>query len=195
MSSENTQSFSEKTGVYLRHAKAVTLYALNPAHLLKEEKKHKWYLFLILPAVGWMFFFMQVGLDKGDSFYVSAGNIVFISFLGLATGYATVAGIGALVTYILGKMKTEIRYDQITSCIALSHTYMVMSLVMGFIYRMFGASSSATFGIAGLMCTLLPIYSGLRTLGRGRSFFAPLMATLIGALLLIVWKFLMIIPL
>ena len=55
-------------------------------------------------------------------------------------------------------------------------------------------SSSAVFGIAGLLCTLLPIYSGLRTLGKQNAFFAPLIVTVIGVLLLGVWNLIMLIP-
>lgn len=195
MTEEVKQPTTNKETSFLKHIKAVILYALNPANILQEDKKHKWFLFLILPAIGWMLFFMQVGLDRGDTNILSMKSILLLSAIGLAAGYVAVGLIGMLVTFIVGKLKAEVRFDQIASCIAMSHTYMVFSLVIGFIYRLFGASSSAVFGIAGLMCTLMPIYAGLRTLGKGKPFFAPLLATLIGVLLIVIWKLLMIIPL
>jgi hypothetical protein len=194
MSNEAANPFQIKTKVLIKKLKGLFVYALNPAKILTENKQHKWHLHLILPAAGWMLFFMQVALDKNDMYYVSAGSIVLFSLLGLVAGYITVGLVGWLTSFILGLMQKKISYGTVISCIAMSHTYMFISLVMGFIYRAFGMSSSAVFGIAGLLCTLLPIYSGLRTLGKQSAFFAPLMATLIGVLLLGVWNLIMLIP-
>jgi hypothetical protein len=72
---------------------------------------------------------------------------------------------------------------------------MVFSLILGFIYRAFGLSSSATFGIAGLLCTLLPIYTGLRAIKGKSAYFAPMIATLIGTMLIGVWGLIMLIEL
>ena len=195
MSVQKLHFYKDKSKAFLKRAKYVILYALNPAKVLTEKASQKWYLYLFLPAYGWMFFFAQVGFDKSAEYYVPVGQIALISALGFIAGYAAVAGTGYLVHLIMKKLKIKVRFDQITSCIAMSHTYMVFSLVLGFIYRIFGAGSSAAFGVAGFLCTLLPIYSGLRTLGRGNAFFAPLMATLIGTILLFIWRLLMFVPL
>lgn len=194
MSSEKTNSFPSQIKALVKRLKSLLVYALNPAKILTEEKQHKWYLHLILPAAGWMLFFLQVALDKNDSYYVPAGSIVLVSLLGFVVGYITVGLIGLLTSYLMGIIRKKVSWDKTISCIAMSHTYMAMSLVLGFIYRIFGASSSAVFGIAGLLCTLLPIYSGLRTLGKQNAFFAPLMATLIGVILLGVWNLIIMIP-
>ena len=194
MSNETSNPFPNQERFLIKKLKGLLVYALNPAKILTEEKQHKWYLHLIFPAAGWMLFFLQAALDKNDRYYVPAGSIMLVSLLGFVVGYITVGLIGRLTSYILGLTKRKVSYGSAISCIAMSHTYMFISLVMGFIYRAFGMNSSAVFGIAGLLCTLLPIYSGLRTLGRQGAFFAPLMATLIGVLLLGVWNLIMLIP-
>lgn len=180
----DNQEFNPSDNI-LKKLKYIIFYALNPIQVLEEEKFHKWYLYLILPAVGWMLFFLQVGLDKYYVFW----RVLIISLLGLIIGYIFVAGIGWLLTLILNNLGNYLRNDQVISLIALSHTYMASSVVLGLIYNIFGNSSSASFGIAGLMCTLLPIYAGIRTLSRNRVFLAPILATLIGILLLVSWQF------
>ena len=106
-------------------------------------------------------------------------------------GYIVVGLVGLGVAAVLKSMQRPVRSDAVISTIALSHTYMVFSLVLGLIYSAFGVNSSTTFGVAGLLCTLLPIYSGIRTLGRGNAFLAPLLATCVGAALLACWRLIM----
>jgi len=183
--SEN-QQYNPSDSIF-KKVKYMVLYALNPIQVLEEKKFHKWYLYLILPAVGWMLFFLQVGLDKYYNFW----RVLLISLLGLVMGYIFVAVTGWLLTLILNNLGNYLRNDQVISLIALSHTYMASSVLLGLIYNIFGHSSSASFGIAGLMCTLLPIYAGIRTLSKNRVFLAPTLATLVGILLLISWQFIL----
>jgi len=180
----DNQEFNPSDNIF-KKLKYMIFYALNPIQVLEEEKFHKWYLYLILPAFGWMLFFLQVGLDKYYGFW----KVLIISLLGLIMGYIFVAAIGWLLTLILNNLGNYLRNDQVISLIALSHTYMVSSVLLGLIYNIFGHSSSASFGIAGLMCTLLPIYAGIRTLSKNRVFLAPILATLVGILLLVSWQF------
>lgn len=163
--------------------KSFLLFALNPAEIMKVRKPYNWFLFLIYPAVGWMIFFMQVGMDK----YMGWG-ILLIALLGLVVGYIAVGAIGFLIAFILARMGMDIRNDQVITLIAMSHTYMLFSVLLGLIYRIFGSSSASAFGITGLLCTLLPIYAGIRILGKKKAFLPPLLATLAGVLLLFSWQ-------
>lgn len=168
--------------------KSFAVFALNPTGVLKLKEKQKWYLYLIYPAVGWFLFFLQIGMERFRQGTYSVGKVILISLLGLVIGYIIVGIIGAIIDFILSYYKIELRFDQVVSLIALSHTYMLFSVLLGLIYNIFGNSSSATFGISGLLCTLLPIYAGVRTLGKGRAFMPPLMATLAGVILLSSWQ-------
>lgn len=170
--------------ITLQKIKYFVLYALNPVLILTEEKKHEWYYHLILPAVGWMFFFLQVGIYRNSHF----GKILLLSFTGLILGYVTVLLISLLLTFLLTFWKIKLRIDQTISCVALSHTYMTFSTVLGLIYIIFGNISPTSFGIAGLLCTLLPIYAGIRSLGRSNTFIAPILASIAGVLMLAGWQ-------
>lgn len=186
-----TQSTLQEQDSIFKKIKYWLLFALNPVAVLKEEKIHKWYLYLILPSVGWMIFFLQVGLDKNRNGYFATGRIILLTFMGLIIGYIAVGLIGALLTFILAALGKKSRLDQVISNIALSHTYMTFSVILGLVYSLFGYNSAATFGITGLLCTLLPIYAGIRTLTKGSSFLAPLLATVVGVLLLAAWQLIM----
>ena len=178
---------------FFTKVKIFLLFALNPTGVLKRREKQKWYLFLIFPAVGWLIFFLQVGIERYRQGMYSAWNVIFICILGFIIGYIMVGVIGAIIDFILSQSKMELRFDQVVSLIALSHTYMVFSVVLGLIYNLFGNSSAAVFGISGLLCTLLPIYAGVRTLGKGRAFMPPLLATLAGVILLGSWQLIIVI--
>jgi len=188
-----TGTNSGSSGGFFTKVKSFALFALNPTGVLKRKEKQKWYLFLIFPAVGWLLFFLQVGMERYRQGMYSAWKVIFICLLGFIIGYIMVGVIGAIIDFILSRSKMELRFDQVVSLIALSHTYMVFSVVLGLIYNLFGNSSAATFGISGLLCTLLPIYAGVRTLGKGRAFMPPLLATLAGVLLLGSWQLIIVI--
>lgn len=172
----------------LAKLKVFAAFALNPTVVLKRSEKQKWYLYLIYPSVGWMLFFLQIGIERFRQGSYSAFKVILITLLGMIIGYIMVGVVGAVIDFILSYFKIELRFDQVVSLIALSHTYMVFSVLLGLIYNLFGNSSSATFGISGLLCTLMPIYAGIRTLGKGRAFMPPLMATLAGVILLGSWQ-------
>lgn len=178
---------------YLTKLKVFVVFALNPTGVLKRKEKQKWYLFLIFPAIGWLLFFLQIGIERFRQGSYSAWKVILISLLGLIIGYIMVCIIGAIIDFILSYFNIKLRFDQVVSLIALSHTYMVFSVFLGLIYNLFGNSSAATFGIAGLLCTLMPIYAGIRTLGKGRAFMPPLMATLAGVILLGSWQLILLI--
>lgn len=173
--------------------KTFVLFALNPTGVLQKKNKQKWYLYLLFPASGWLLFFLQVGIERYRQGMFSAWKVIFISLLGFIIGYIMVGVIAAIIDFILSYMKMDLRFDQVVTLIALSHTYMVFSVVLGLIYNLFGNSSSAAFGISGLLCTLLPIYAGIRTLGKGRAFMPPLIATLAGVILLGSWQLILVI--
>ena len=178
-----------ETDNIFKRIKHFILFALNPINILEDETHHKWFIYLILPALGWMLFFLQVGLDKSLTFF----GVVFISLLGFVFGYIVVGLVGFLLKLLLVSTKKLIRTDQIISVVALSHTYMTFSVILGLIYNLFGYSSSASFGITGLLCTLLPIYAAIRSLNKKRVFLAPLLATLVGVILLASWQLILII--
>ena len=90
MSNEASNSFSIQLKALVKKLKGFVVYALNPAKILTKKTPQKWYLHLILPAVGWMCFFIQVVLDKGDMYYVTAANVLLYAFLGFVLGYVTV---------------------------------------------------------------------------------------------------------
>ncbi len=184
----DTSSTGKNTKGFFAKLKKYILFALNPVVLLKKNEKQKWYLHLFLPASGWMIFFLQIGIERYRQFMFSTWNVIAISLLGFLFGYLAVGFIGWVVSFILAKIRFDTRLDQVVSLIAMSHTYMFFSVVFGFIYNLFGNSSSASFGIAGLMCTLLPIYSGIRSLGKGKAFLPPLLATLTGIVLIFTWQ-------
>lgn len=193
MDDKTTQTTYQKQDNIFKKIKYMLLFALNPIAVLKEEKKHKWYLYLILPAVGWMIFFLQVGLDKNRNGYFPTGKIILLTLMGLIIGYIAVGLIGTLITFILAFLKKNSRLDQVITTIALSHTYMTFSVILGLIYSLFGYNSAATFGITGLLCTLLPIYAGIRSLSKENTFLAPILATVVGVLLLASWQLIMLI--
>ncbi|MFO7611038.1 MAG: hypothetical protein R6W99_00925 [Clostridia bacterium] len=173
--------------------KYLVLLSLNPVGLLKSSEKHKWYIYLVFPATGWLLFFLQIGIERFRQGMFTAWTVILISFLGLVAGYLVVGFIGWMLAYILAYLGYEMAPDKVIALIAMSHTYMVFSVLLGLIYNLFGNSSSASFGIAGLLCTLMPIYAGIRTLGKGKAFLPPLIATLVGVILLFSWQLILII--
>ncbi len=168
--------------------KQAIIHLLNPSTILDDRKKYKWYFFLLYPAAGWSLFFLQVHLSSDTASSSSVLKILLISF---AIGYAVNFIIGITLTFILKLIKKRIEYDNVITCISLSHTYMFFSLVLGFIYRIFDKSISVTFGVTGVLCTLLPIYSGIRNLGTKHPFIPPLLATYVGVIMLFFWKLIM----
>jgi hypothetical protein len=168
--------------------KKLIFQALNPASVLRKEERLKWHLLLLFPASGWFLFFLQVGIERYRQLMFNAWNVIAISLLGFIFGYVAVGLAGWLISFVLAQIRMETRMDQVISLIAMSHTYMVVSMILGLIYNLFGNSSSASFGIPGLMCTLLPIYSGIRSLGKGKAFLPPLLATATGVMLIFTWQ-------
>ncbi|MBN2853635.1 MAG: hypothetical protein JXQ23_12945 [Clostridia bacterium] len=194
MDNVNNQ-FNKSESSIIKKIKYFVLYALNPVKVLSEEKKHPWYLYLILPAIGWMLFFLQVGLYRGSQFTYSAWKVIFMTVTGLIVGYISVLLISFLLTYLLAFWGVKVKADQVISCLALSHTYMTFSMVLGLLYSIMGSVSPTSFGIAGLMSTLLPIYAGIRTLGKKNVFIAPVLASVVGVLLLAGWQLILYINL
>lgn len=168
--------------------KRFILFALNPAEIVKEKKPYNWFVFLIYPAIGWMIFFLQVGLDKFSGF-----RVFITMLLGLIIGYIAVGAIGFILAFILARLGMDVRSDQVITLISMSHTYMIFSVILGLIYRIFGSSSASAFGITGLLCTLLPIYAGIRILGKDKAFLPPMLATLTGIMLLFTWQLIIVI--
>jgi hypothetical protein len=176
---KDTSEFNQLDTVW-KKIKYIIFYALNPIGILSESTFHRWYLYLILPAVGWMLFFLQVGLDKYYGFW----KVLLMVIIGLISGYIFVGAICFIMTFILSYLGKELKNDQVISLIALSHTYMASSMFLGLIYNIIGFN---------LMCTLLPIYAGIRTLSKRKPFMAPLLTTLVGVLLLMSWQLIIVI--
>jgi len=162
----------------------------NPSLILDNKKKYRWYLLLLYPAVGWSLFFLQVYLSQHLDRVGALVKMLIVSFV---LGYAVNLFIGVSLTWILRYIRRRIEYDNVISCISLSHTYMFFSLILGFIYRIFDPSASVSFGVAGVLCTLLPIYAGIRNLGSKNPFVAPLLATYVGVIMLFFWKLITVI--
>ena len=144
----NSGTSSSSDNGFFAKVKIFAVFALNPSGVLKNKEKQKWYLYLIFPAVGWFLFFLQIGMERFRQGSYSAGKVILISLLGLIVGYIVVGIIGALIDFILSYYKIDLRFDQVVSLIALAHTYMVFSVLLGLIYNLFGNSSAATFGIS-----------------------------------------------
>lgn len=170
--------------------KHAIILLLNPGQILDDKKKYKWYLFLLYPALGWSLFFLQVYLSQHINSISTLTQMLVISFV---LGYIVNLIIGVTLTWILRSIKRRIEYDNVISCISLSHTYMFFSLILGFIYRIFDPSASVSFGVAGVLCTLLPIYAGIRNLGSKNPFIPPLLATYVGVVMLFFWKLITVI--
>lgn len=170
--------------------KNAIILLLNPGQILDDRKTYKWYLLLFYPAAGWSLFFLQVYLSQHIN---SVSTLIQMLIVSLILGYLVNLFIGVSLTWILRLIKRRIEYDNVISCISLSHTYMFFSLVLGFIYRIFDPSASVSFGVAGVLCTLLPIYSGIRNLGSKNPFVPPLLATYVGVIMLFFWKLITVI--
>jgi len=167
--------------------KLAIIYLLNPSMILDNKKQYKWYLFLLYPSAGWSLFFLQVHLSSN----AAGSSVVKTLIISFVIGYIVNLIIGISLTWILRLIKKRIEYDNVITCISLSHTYMLFSLILGFIYRIFDKGLSVTFGITGVLCTLLPIYSGIRNLGTKHPFIPPLLATYVGVIMLFFWKLIM----
>lgn len=170
--------------------KNALLIFFNPSLILDNNKKYRWYLFLIYPAAGWSLFFLQVYISQHIN---SADTLIKMMIISFVLGYAVNLFIGITLTLLLRLIKRRIEYDNVISCIALSHTYMFFSLILGFIYRIFDPTASVSFGVAGVLCTLLPIYAGIRNLGSKNPFVPPLLATYVGVVMLFFWKLITVI--
>ena len=166
-------------------AKRTFQYMLNPGIALNSESKQKWFLFLLMPATAWALFFLQVHISQYKGGEKSLWLMIAAGFL---AGYIINMFMGFSLALLLRLMKREVRYGNVIAHISLSHTYKFFSLIIGFIYMLFGTNVSASFGIAGLLCTLMPIYSGIRGLVKGKPFVPPLLATYAGLLMLVCWK-------
>lgn len=174
-------------------SKYFILKTLNPVSILSEEKKHKWYFYLMIPAFGWMLFFLQVGLSRSAQSGFPVGRIVFLSASGLVLGYLCVLVISMILAFLFLLWGIKSKPDKVISIIALSHVYMVFSMLLGLLYGIFGNSSPTSFGVVGLLCTLLPIYSAIRILGKKNVFAAPVLASFTGLLLLAGWQLILFI--
>ncbi len=170
--------------------KKAIIYLLNPSLILDNNNKYRWYFFLLYPAAGWSLFFLQVYITQH---YNSISTLIKMLVISFVLGYIVNLFIGITLTWILRSIKHRLEYDNVISCISLSHTYMFFSLILGFLYMFFDPASSVTFGVTGVLCTLLPIYSGIRNLGSKHAFIPPLLATYVGVIMLFCWKLIMII--
>ena len=170
--------------------KKAVVYLLNPSLILDNKNKYKWYLFLLYPATGWSLFFLQVYISQHLNSLDTLFKMLAVSFV---LGYIVNLFIGVTLTLLMRTINRRIEYDNVISCISLSHTYMFFSLVLGFIYRIFDPTSSVAFGVTGVLCTLLPIYAGIRNLGSKNPFIPPLLATYVGVVMLLCWKLITII--
>jgi hypothetical protein len=185
---DNTGKKHIEISELMKAVKRFILYALNPTAILKEEKRSSWYYHLILPAVGWMLFFLQVGIYKNSQSYYPFGRILLLSLTGLVIGYASVFAISCILSFMLTLWGLHIRADHAISCVSMSHTYMTFSVVLGLVYSIFGSISPSSFGIAGLLCTMLPIYAAIRSLGNKNAYMPPVLASVIGVLMLAGWQ-------
>ena len=170
--------------------KKAIIVLLNPSQILDNKKKYKWYFFMLYPAFGWSLFFLQVYLSSNVS---STSTLIKMLVSSFVLGYVVNAIIGVSLTWILRLIKRRIEYDNVITCISLSHTYMFFSLILGFIYRLVDSGASVTFGVAGVLCTLLPIYAGIRNLGSKNPFIPPLLSTYVGVIMLFFWRLIMFI--
>ena len=177
-----------KCGLFFTRAKNNFLYALDPVRVMTDDIRHKWYYNLFLPASGWMLFFSLVGLYRKTGSDYSAGKIVILALTGFVLGYACVFVASVLLSFLFVLFSIRITTGRTIACVALSHTYMTFSMILGLLYFIIGKGSPTAFGITGLLCTLLPIYSGIRKLTGKNAFTAPILVSFIGVLMLIGWN-------
>jgi|GEM_PF-1632855 len=177
-----------KIYLVLNAVKKYMLYSLDPVKALTDDREQRWYCHLLLPAFGWMMFFLLVGLYRNFQSGYPVWETVFLAGKGFVLGYICVMIASILLSFMLMLFGVFIKVDSVITCVALSHTYMAFSMILGLVYFIFMKGTPTTFGITGLLCTLMPIYSGIRKLAGKNPFTAPIVASVIGVLMLAGWR-------
>jgi RNA polymerase subunit RPABC4/transcription elongation factor Spt4 len=132
--------------------------ALHPDILYQKKEELPWYLFILFPVFSYLFLFMQIGLDRVGLGFIEPLGVLSEVIYGLILGIILFFAL-AFILYIIAVInKKSLELTKLLSCIGISHLLPFNIIFLGFLLRFFtGWSTSVTFGITGVLITLIPI--------------------------------------
>ena len=132
--------------------------AFSPSVLFSDIPKY-WYLYNIIPAATFFFFFLQAGLDRFALKTISGGMVVLLCFLGIIFGAAfnfLESGVIKLLCKITHK---EADYKKLNGAVCMTYVFPLIINFLGLIFKLiFQMNTSLAFGLCGILISFVFLY-------------------------------------
>ncbi len=165
---------------------------INPKKAMKSKiDQIPWFLSILVSGLAFGLFFLQTGLDLFKT-GLRSSNIIFISMgAGLAYGLIVIPLMGALLWLVLKMFDGEKSLSWTITSFSLSYSGAMIYGIFGLVFSLvFGWKTAIAFGVGGVLWATGPIITTIREITKGKNGLGIILATVIGALVLLSWTLL-----
>ena len=165
---------------------------ISPGKAMKSKiDQIPWYLAIIVSGLAFGLFFMQTGLDLYKTGLRGSSIIILSLGAGMAYGLIGIPLIGAILWVVLKMFKGDKSLTWTITSFSLSYSGAMIYGLFGLVFSLvFGWKTAIAFGVGGVLWATGPIITTIREITKGKSSLGIILATIIGALVLISWTLL-----
>jgi hypothetical protein len=162
---------------------------INPKKAMKSKiDQMPWFFGVIVSGLAFGLFFLQTGLDLYRTGLRGSSIILLSVGAGLAYGLIVIPLIGALLWLILKMFKGDKTLSWTITSFSLSYSGAMIYGLIGLVFSLvFGWKTAVAFGVGGVLWATGPIITTIREITKGRSSLGIVLATIVGALVLLSW--------
>ena len=141
--------------------------AISPAEFFSSVPR-LWYLYAAIPAAAFLFFFLQIGLDRAYLGTASAGTVVLLCFLGVLSGAAFVFFESGAVRLMCRLLHTDVDFIKLNTAVCMTFVFTFLLNLIGLLCKLiFAMNTSVAFGLTGLLLSFVFLYEILFSLEIG----------------------------
>lgn len=147
-----------------------------------------WPAALSVPLLAFALFFLQSGLDLYRIDGCDGVQVVGLAFAGAALGVALVPLLAFFAWIVIRPFDQSRSVGWAVRAFALAYAPALIYGLCGLVANLlFGWNTAVAFGVTGVLWAISPLFAALREMSGDRRRLSLVMATVIGAVVLIVW--------
>lgn len=134
----------------------LAIMCFNPSAIVKTSESNKLkYVGFAVPALTFMFYFWQYGIDKTRMGLMGNADIAILCIIGFITGPVLIA----LTAAALKIFNRSVPYTDCTSDIGFTFTLpLLINFLALLLNAIFKINTSAMFGMTGVLFSLIPMF-------------------------------------
>ena len=164
---------------------------LSPGSVLKSAMNHvPWMFSVIVSATAFALFFLMTGLDLYKTGQQEMLFVIVSVVAGAVYGLVVIPALGAIIWAILKVFKTDKTLGWTVSAFCLSYSGALIYGIIGLVFSLtLGWKTAVAFGVTGVLWALGPMMATLREMTKGKTVLSIILATLVGAAVLVSWSY------